>query len=445
MKKFIKKINSVCELAELLNVKPPCEHPIAGFSLDSRTLKPQEIYCALKGARVDGHNFLEEAKSKGASLALIERSYKGKCPLPYIAVDDVVASLQKIVKLLLQARTSRIIAVTGSVGKTTCKDFLAEFLKAKFSVGKSQGAANSQVGLPLTILNHTNGKEEWLVLEMGMTSPGQIKLLVEMAPPEIAIITQVALAHSENFSSLSEIAQTKAEIFSHPTTRLGLFPKEIPYYRELAQVGTCRKMYFSLFSNSADYYMSKEEIYHLGARVGNLSFPFEGSHLKHNFLAALAVSLQLGLTLGEIKSRLPFLALPDKRFQIIKKKGIVFVNDSYNASPLAVEGALKNLPKPKKGNRSIAVLGSMMELGKFSDCCHEEVALVALNTVDALFCLGKECLPMIQVWKNAQKKAHFFEDHATLTKALKEYLKEGDVVLLKGSKSKQMWQVLDEF
>ena len=152
-----------------------------------------------------------------------------------------------------------------------------------------------------------------------------------------------------------------------------------------------------------------------------------------------------GLSAAEIQNRIPLLRLPEKRFQFVEKKGILFVNDSYNANSASTIAALQSLPAPKSGGKKVAVLGSMLELGQFSEQCHAEVAQVALEAVAELLCLGEECVPMVHVWSGVRRKAHLFDSHASLLLALRARLKPGDVVLIKGSRSKQMWKVLEEF
>lgn len=445
----MKKFDTIKKLCSFFNQNLNFDQTIKGFSVDSRKVEPGEVFCALKGERVDGHLFLEEAKQRGAVLGIVDKSYKGSSSLPLLTLEDVLTGLQNLAREAIAARGVKIAAVTGSVGKTTCKDFISELAKARFKISKSAGNSNSQIGLPLTILNNTTGDEEWLILEMGMTEAGQIKKLVEIAPPTIALITQVALVHSSNFASITDIAKAKGEIFSHPKTKLGLLPYEIEDYEILSKLGTCPKSSFSLSSEKADRYLKKagrEFFLHQKKQVlGPFSFPIIGEHHEHNFAAALSCALELGLTEEEIKQRVPFLELPEKRFQFIEKRGVLFIDDSYNASEISVKAALKHLPTPSKKGAKVAVLGSMLDLGNFSLECHRRVGVEALKYADKLFCFGKECHPMVEVWHNERREAHLFDERNALMDALRSSLKEGDVVLLKGSRSKQLWKVLEEF
>jgi UDP-N-acetylmuramoyl-tripeptide--D-alanyl-D-alanine ligase len=419
-------------------------------SVDTRTICPGSLYIALKGERVDGHAFLADAKAKGAKAAVVNRHYTGPdyglCLLP---VEDPLAALQEIAKQTLARRKTRLVAVTGSIGKTTTKEFIATLLSSKYKVGYSPGNSNSQVGVPLTILNHTTGHEEILVLEMGMTHSGQISRLVQIAPPEVAVITTVALVHACNFNSVADIAWAKAEIFSHPHTRLGILHRDISNYEELCRYGSCRKISFSLQSDLADYELRIKEGNKLYAHVEDCILDLNplkvpGKHNMHNALAAGIVARHFNISWETILQTMQQFSLPERRLQFIEKKGVLFLNDSYNASELSVKAALETLPGVNGKGKKIAVLGSMLELGKFSEECHRRVGEFALQHVDQLYCLGEECYPIYQIWQKAGKPVQLFSERAALVDALRNSIQPSDVVLLKGSRSKELWKVIEE-
>lgn len=188
---------------------------INDFCADSRLLKRGGLFYALKGERADGHSYLEEVRQKGAVAAVVSKGYRGNASLlPLLFVDDPLAALQEVAKAVLSQSSQRVVAVTGSLGKTTTKEFIKTLLCKKFKVAASPGNSNSQVGLPLSILNHSDDKAEILVLEMGMTARGQISRLVQIAPPEVAVISTVSLVHACNFDTLEDIGRSKGEIFS---------------------------------------------------------------------------------------------------------------------------------------------------------------------------------------------------------------------------------------
>lgn len=424
---------------------------ILGYCTDSRLIKPGELFFALKGERVDGHGFLADVRGKGALAAVVSKEYRGDCgDLPLIPVDDPLLALQDLSHAVLHQTPVRIVAITGSIGKTSTKEFTRSLLAVKYRVASSPGNSNSQVGIPLAILNHTTGEEEILVLEMGMTVPGNLSRLVQIAPPEVAVITTIALVHACNFESIEEIAWAKGEILSHPQTRLAIIHHEIPEFDKIALSAQCKALSFSTHSPLADYGVDPNDHRMLQARaekenveIGHLPVP--GKHNLHNLLAAIAVARHFKLSWEEIKQGISMLALPERRLQFVRRNGILFLNDSYNASELSVKAALETLPQPEGKGRKIAVLGSMMELGKFSAGCHQRVGEHALDHVEQMFCLGEECLSIREVWENSKRPVSLFKSREELIACLREHLKPEDVVLLKGSRSKELWKVLEAF
>lgn len=440
---------SLKQFAEKLGLPCEKENSFSNIAVDTRLMAPNTLFFALPGANVDGHKFLKEAKEKGAVAAVVKKNYTGdNFGLPLLFVDDVLESLQTITREILLERKTKIVGVTGSLGKTTTKDFITALLRPKFRVSSTPGNSNSQIGIPLAILNHTTGEEDILVIEMGMTVPGNISKLLQIAPPDIAIITTVALVHACNFESLHAIAKTKAEILSHPKTRLGILDRGIENYEEIAKIGGCQKISFALDSQEADFSLQMAEnsliIRENGQDIVMDPIPVPGRHNLHNFLGASVVARQFGITWEEIRATLPALNLPERRLQFVQKHGALFVNDSYNASQNSMKAALECLPEPEKGGKKIAFLGEMLELGKFSEECHREVGLYALKYVDHLFCFGKECKTLFDVWKAKGRPVEWSMERADMVAALRKILTPGDVILLKGSRSKEVWKVLDE-
>lgn len=442
------KLVSLKQLCFLLNSNHLNDEPINGVAVDTRLVTKGNAFFALSGLKVDGHNFLESAVKAGASCLVVNKNYAGDTfGVPVIYVEDTLQSLQSLAKSLLAKRKSKIVAITGSVGKTTTKDFLTTLLKQKYTVSKTLGNANSQIGVPLTIINHTTGDEDVLVIEMGMNEKGQLKTLVNIAPPDIAILTHAALTHASNFNSLNEIALEKAEILKHPQTKFGIINHDIENIHEIMQIGTCSKVSFSASTKAVDYYFDNFIIQTKTGEVFKLNpdlHPFFGKHHYQNLTSAIACARLLDVSFEEIKMAEPLLSLPEKRFEIIEKHGIVFVNDSYNASEISVKAALESLPEPKKNGKKIAVIGEMLELGKFSIQCHKNVAIKALSHVDMMMLLGKECAPILDHWKENKKPVELFFNRLELVNSLKTILAAGDVVLLKGSSANQLWKVLEE-
>jgi len=445
------KPQALNEIAFKLGLTFDSKKIVTGASVDSRLLQAGDLFFALPGTKVDGHSFLEAAAIAGAGAAVVRKDYNGPhFGLPLLFVDNVLDSLQRLSKLILQEGNAKTIAVTGSLGKTTTKEFLVSLLKNKFKVSASPGNGNSQIGLPLAILNHTSVNDEIIILEMGMTKPGQLSKLVEIAPPDIALITTVALVHAENFNSLEDIAKAKAEIFSHPSTRIGLYHTESDLGGLLKITGSCLKQSFSTTASKCDFSLQvignhmvvKEPGQMTPKKLPLLAIP--GGHNRHNFIAAVSVARNLGLDWEEIEKFQSQLQLPERRLELVERQGVMFVNDAYNASEMSMKGALDSLPVPGKGKKKIAFFGGMVELGKFSDACHRAVAKYALERVDVMLCFGSDCLPMVEEWEKVGRQVIWAKEREELLPLLHQQLQSGDVVLLKGSQAKGVWKVLEE-
>jgi UDP-N-acetylmuramoyl-tripeptide--D-alanyl-D-alanine ligase len=422
------------------------DEPFCSFSVDTRMLNRGDIYCALPGEKADGHLFVKEAFEKGAKGAIVLDSYQESALGPLFHVENVLNTLQNLAKeFLANNRPRLVIGVTGSLGKTTAKDFIATLLEGSFSVCKTPGNFNSQIGLPLTLLNHWKG-EEVLVLEMGMTHPGNIRMLTEIAPPDIALLTTVSLVHAANFSSLEEIGRAKSEIFLHPRTKLGIYASEIDNVLDIKEIGSCNKRCFSLSDPSA-YFQLKQEgqwIFKAGtAQISLGDIVLQGMPCYHNLLGALSVCHLAGVSEEKLASQINLLKVPKQRLEHVFKHEIYFINDAYNAAPDSVKAGMASLPQVK--GKKIGVLGSMLELGRFSEESHRQVGEEALLHLDHLICFGSECAPMKAVWEKAEKPVELFYDLVPLLHYLRACAVPGDLVYIKGSNSKMMWKILDDY
>jgi UDP-N-acetylmuramoyl-tripeptide--D-alanyl-D-alanine ligase len=415
------------------------------FCTDSRLVKSGSLFFALKGEKVDAHTFLPQVAELGAIGAVVQENYTGPSYGPELyRVKDVLGFLQQLAKEWIVHCRPRIVAVTGSVGKTTTKEFISTLLKGKYRVATSPGNSNSQVGLPLSVLNNLKESDQILVQEMAMTEAGQISKLISIAPPEVAVITMVALVHACNFASLREIALAKGEVFGHKETKLGILLRDLEDFDELCRMGNCRKESFSLKNPEADYFMDRENRLGKKREVCLGELPVPGDHNRQNLLAAIAVARYFSLEWDEIVQAIGLLALPERRLQFVEKKGVQFVNDAYNASTVSMKASFQSLPKPKEGFKTIAVLGEMLELGPFSGECHREVGEASLAALDSVICYGKECQPIVACWEKAERPVKWTCDWNELIQMVRDVAKPGDVVLLKGSRAKELWKVVEQ-
>jgi UDP-N-acetylmuramoyl-tripeptide--D-alanyl-D-alanine ligase len=433
------KIEELRKRIQLLNIQ--------GFTADSRTVNPGDLFFALPGEKTSGLFFLEEAQKKGAKAALVPLEYEGESfGLELLYVADVLKSLQALAQEVFKEKKGCVIGVTGSVGKTTTKEFIATLLEEKYRVGKTSGTHNTQITLPLSLLNMKEPVEIF-VLEMSMSGAGHIANLVEIAPPEIAVITKIGRAHAEFFErGIEGIAAAKAEIFAHARTKEVIVPGSSLVYSAFEALK--EKTLFGGEEESFDYVYRKENegivILERGERSPVMNLPFSASHFCENFCAAVATARKLGLSWGEIAAGVPRLKLYKMRFERIEKEGIIFINDAYNASPESMKAALSNLPKAVSGRKRIAVFGEMKELGVFSAQAHREVAEHALPRIDYLLCYGRGCAPMVEYFSQHKRPVEFFEDFAQLRTRMRGLAREGDLVLLKGANSNQLWRLLED-
>ncbi|HEY2810308.1 MAG TPA: UDP-N-acetylmuramoyl-tripeptide--D-alanyl-D-alanine ligase [Rhabdochlamydiaceae bacterium] len=434
---------SLSEIAGILHLDAPRDVRISGFVQDSNLATVGNLFFAMKGKKTDGHAFLCDVAKRGGVAAVVSNDYCGEdFGLSLLRADDVLGALHALAKAVHAERKIPVIGVTGSVGKTTTKEFIATLLEGKFKVAKTPGNANSQVSMPLSILNTKEG-EEVFVIEMGMTEKGEIERLVRIAPPEIAVVTPIAHAHIAFFpDGIEGIARAKAEILASPLTRLAILHERAAHFSAIASA-SCAKILYGEGTEYAWDEKQKLRVRERGELSPHLPFAFEASHLRENFLAAVAVARALGMQWKEIITQIPKLALQPRRFETVVQGGIVFINDSYNANAISMKAALQNLPSVSPGNKKIAVLGAMRELGEYERMLHQEVAQCALQCVDRLLCLGEECRVMVDLFQKNDREAELFLDFEALKKRVFELAQAGDVVLLKASKPLRLWSVLE--
>lgn len=392
---------------------------VSHVAFDSRKVKSGTLFFALKGEKVDGHTFLEEVAQQGAVGAVVSKEYQGgDFGMKLFPVEDVREALQSLAQEVFRKNPPLVIGVTGTVGKTTAKEFIARILSEKFRVGKSIGSQNSQVSLPLTVLNW-EGVDEILVLEMGMSEKGELARLVEIAPPDLGVLTKVSLAHSEFFDDLEGIAEAKCELFRSKKLKHAFIHREAKDFKGVKEIRGPITWF----------------------EAATIPSPFTEPQLLENLGAAVAVARHLGMSEEEIKRGAQKLKPFTHRGEKIEKKGVLFIDDTYNASPVAVKAALKSMPQ---GKRRIALLGGMRELGAYTEESHREVGKCALPLLDELLCIGKECQVMVDQFKTKGKRATLFETKKEAAAHLKKVMEKGDVILLKGANSLQLWTILED-
>ncbi|MGQ9617386.1 MAG: UDP-N-acetylmuramoyl-tripeptide--D-alanyl-D-alanine ligase [Candidatus Aminicenantia bacterium] len=422
---------------------------VRGYSVDSRTIKKGELFFALKGVR-DGHDFVEDALVKGGIGAVVSRrsevSQKNKV---IIQVDDTLRALQNLAKKVVEKLKPKVVGITGSIGKTTVKENTFYLLSKFKKCIKSLGNLNNHVGLPLSILN-IDVKDEVAILEMAMSSKGEIKLLTEIAPPDIAVLTNVNPVHLQFFSSVEEIALAKKEILEG--TRDGgiavlngddqLVRKvSLDFKGEKVFYGEGEENDIRIEEVKRDGEFGIECTINLRGEKERFRFKPIIKPLLINILPALGVGYAFGFRLKDFSPYLSGLRPFSMRGEIYFLKNIVLINDSYNSNPKALETMLEELFYVR-GKRKIAVLGDMLELGEREEEFHRNIGKAIVKYgIDNLITVG-ELSKFIgdEAIKSGMGKEQIFNfsDSESVVKFLKEFLSEGDIVLVKGSRKMRM-------
>lgn len=404
---------------------------VTGFQVDSRKIERGNAFFALEGKRVQGINFLQQvAKNKGV-VAFVPRGYRGESfGLKLIFVDNVLNELKNLAKKSLNGE--KIVGITGSLGKTTTKEFTYQLLKGSFKVDKSPGNQNSQVGLPLSLLNRDRGAKV-LVLEYGIDKLGDMEGLLEVVRPDIGVLTKVAEVHVEGLGRIENIAREKKKLLYGAKEKV--FPKE--WGNGLEGLS---------FGEGGDVWIEYENdrVYIVDGKRFEIDPPFRESHFLENILPSYLVGKSLGVSRELLFERMRELKTPSMRFEKVVKEGVLIIKDMYNASLLSMKKALGQIPQPKNGGKIIAVLGDMADMGVEAERMHFEVGEFASDKVDFLILLGENAQMMKKGFAKSNKPCFHFKEKEPLCTQLKNLVKKDDVVLIKGSRFLQLETIYEK-
>jgi UDP-N-acetylmuramoyl-tripeptide--D-alanyl-D-alanine ligase len=420
---------------------------ITGFAVDSRTVQPGDLFVALPGDRADGHDFVVAAAKAGAVAALVSRP--AEVGIPFVLVDDPLAAFLALAAERRARFTDPVVAVTGSCGKTTTKDFIAHLLSHGYNVCATPGNYNTEVGLPLSILA-LNDDDEVLVVELGVSAPGDMELLGPVAAPNVAVFTCVAPTHIEFFRSVEAVSEEKLKLLDYlvadGTVVYNADDEMLARVPELSQKGVRFTSYG--FSEKADVYAAG---YKPRGFVGSsflingetrVELPVPGRFNVYNALAAAAVGSVLGMNLETSAESLRTVPTGEMRTEVVERGGIKYVLDCYNSSPRAAIEALDMLAEVASGGRTVAVLGEMLELGDISDTEHRRVGKHAKERrIDVLVGLGVGGALIVEGARGAgfdPGGTYTFETHEETAAFLAGFLEKGDVVLFKASRGVRM-------
>ena len=427
----------------------------SSFNIDSRLSQPGELFFAIVAKR-NGHDFVHDAFSKGARGAVISQDIPPAGPaFALIRVPDTVAALQALAKSVLAEQAPRVIGITGSIGKTTTKEFTAALLSPCFRVLKSEGNFNNHLGLALSLLKLQPGHEA-AVLEMGTSSPGEIRELTRIAPPDIAVITNVNPVHLEFFHSLEAIASAKKEILDGAKEdATAVLNGGDPFVQKIAQEWRGRRLSFG-FSPACDIRASgirklgadgmTFEL-HLEGRAKRVRFPFFYEEYLSNLLAAVGAGHALSLPFEAMVDEIPRLTPFSGRGGLIQlDHGLQLIDDSYNSNPKALEAALKGLAS-LPAERRVAVLGDMLELGPAEADFHRQAGRqVAANGWDLLLAVGPLARHIAEGAVAAglpRAQVLIFTTSDEAARSISTLIEDGDLILVKGSRGIKIERVVE--
>jgi UDP-N-acetylmuramoyl-tripeptide--D-alanyl-D-alanine ligase len=423
------------------------------YSIDSRTIGWGQLFFAVKGERLDGHDFVASALEKGAVGAVVRKDqlHRYASHAQLLAVEDTLVALQTLATAVRKLWGKPLVGVTGSAGKTTTKEAVAHLLATRFRVLKSEGNFNNHFGLPLMLLK-LEPEHDVAVIEMGMSHAGEIRALAKIAQPEIGVVTNVAPVHLQFFESLAGIARAKYELIEAlPADWTAVLNADDEY---VSQFGRDFRGKVVLYGTLPASTVRAENVQPKGADgsefdvvIGNsrarVQLPLVGSHNVLNALAAVAVGIERGLKLSEAAEALATLAPPDKRGQVVQLGNITVINDCYNSNPKALDAmvdALVAMP----ARRRIVVAGEMLELGAASEQLHRRAGRhMAEKKVDALLGVRGLAQAMVESAAGAGVRAEFVNTPEAAGEWLARETRDGDVVLLKASRGVKLEKALE--
>ncbi|WP_423249972.1 UDP-N-acetylmuramoyl-tripeptide--D-alanyl-D-alanine ligase [Bacillus thuringiensis] len=425
-----------------------------GVCIDSKKITKGNLFVPIIRVK-DGHDYVKEAMEKGAAASLWKKSY-GDPPkgIPIIFVDDTLLALQKIARYYRKTSNVKVIGITGSNGKTMVKDIISTILSTTYRVHKTKGNLNSQIGLPLTILEMKQDTE-FLILEMGMSETGQIRNLAQIAQPDVAIITMIGQSHLETLGSREEIAKAKFEIVDGLNDGgLFLYNGDEPLLSQnINMLGIESKSFGGKYTN--DLFPTNVQLDEYGVHFKlnhskiQYDVPLHGKHNIFNTIVGIAVGQFYKVPIEKIQEALQQINITQMRFQFLTAKtGFTIINDAWNASPSSMKVAIETLQKLNAYKKKIIVIGDMLELGKKAETYHREIGkMLNEESIQYVFTYGE--LAEI-VAEEARKNYHTgkiksFDNKAKIAEEVLKVITKKDVVLLKGSRGMALEEIVQKW
>jgi UDP-N-acetylmuramoyl-tripeptide--D-alanyl-D-alanine ligase len=455
------KIKEILEVTKGELIQGDLELECKNFSKDTRTIQKGDTYLAIKGEKFDGNLFWKQALENGADCVIVSEIPKDKEVLKnyenktIIRVKDTLEALYEIAKLKRSFYQIPVVAITGSVGKTSTKDIIANVVSKKYKTLKTIGNNNNNIGLPFTILKLQD--EEAMVLEMGMNHFGEIRLLTNIAKPDICVITNIGTSHIGNLGSRENILKAKLEILEGNEKATVVINKDNDLLHKWQEENQNEKTIITYGiqehsdMNAKEIKLnndSSEFACELENKKVNITVPVGGEHFILNALCAVSVGKILKIEPEKIVEGIEGFELTKKRMDIAElANGIKIINDAYNASLESMQASLNYLAE-FKNNRKIAVLGDMLELGEYTKELHEKVGeAVVQSQIDILFCAGEKAKYIEEQAKAkgmTKENVYWFENKEKMVEKIKEVAKANDIILLKASNGMRFFEIAEE-
>lgn len=422
-------------------------------SIDSRTIGPGELFVAIQGPRFDGHDFVADAAMGGAAAALVHSEVEAPARFPLVRVANTTRGLGDLARHVRRRAAVPVVGITGSVGKTTTKDMTAALLATRGPVLRTEGNLNNEYGLPLTLLG-VNATHTAAVLEMGMSTPGEIRTLSRIAEPDVAVITRVAPVHLEFFDSVDAIATAKAEILEGvPAAGAAVLNGDDPRLRRIGEGWGGRVVWFGRdrrFHVSAERWrgtaFGMRFDLRIAGRTAEVALPLAGPHFVESFLAAAGAAHVLGVDIEAMAEAAAGITAPRHRGEVRRLgESVTLIDDSYNSSPAALEASIVALTLAPKGRR-VAVVGDMLELGESAEALHRDSGRALVGRVDAVVGVGplaREVLAGAREAGMAEDALTHFENAPGAAAAIGDLVRPGDAVLVKASRGIRLETVVD--
>lgn len=425
---------------------------VGGLSIDSRRIRPHDAFLAIRGPRYDGHAFVHDVAARGAACLIVSQLPDPIPPVPTIVVPDTVRALGDVAAFHRRQFRIPVIAVTGSCGKTTTKELIAHLLSQDYQVLRTQGTQNNHIGLPLTLLG-LSPSHDVAVVELGSNHSGEIAYLARIANPTMAVITNVGPAHLEFFGSLDEVRREKLSMLEFLEPKgTAILPGDQLEVLLQAKSRLGPQTTLLTFGTSSQCGIQGVDIRRenggLSVRLrdaeGRFFIPVPGSHNVENTLAALACVKALGISLEAVRNRLTSFSTLPLRSQLMRGQGVTVLNDCYNANPLSFARALETL-KDLDVKRTVVVAGDMLELGEASQAAHEAIGRLAARLgIDVVVAVGSFSTAVAKgASESGRTTAVACGTVEELQQQLPAILREGDGVLIKGSRKLQLERVTD--